>query len=254
MQIDSVPIIQQQQQQHQQHQQHQQQQEVHVSGSGPSIEHVKYEYESDSLLHTMNIEEIPSEDSSIEQNMSSNVDMPNEYPQTSIDHVEQQQIDQPPTVSSSVATSPIVTQTDVSKVEASSNFEQNNHDQAKPSESLEKTYSTYQKDDTRSEIERELARLMSERKCGTLNVNNSRMFSRGIMMNQGQTNGVPYDYDFLLDIVQKSEIYNGGEIPEWLRYDYDTTLGTKHFGESGCLRNIGIPAEDFFLPNETNND
>ncbi|CAB4480153.1 hypothetical protein GLOIN_2v1765482 [Rhizophagus irregularis DAOM 181602=DAOM 197198] len=252
MQIDSVPIIQQQPQQ--------QQQEVptspHVSGTGPSHEHIKYEYESDGLLHAMNVEEIPTEDSSIEQNIPSNVEMSNEYPQSSIDPVEhQQKIDQPPTVSSSVATSPIATQNDVTKVEVSTNFEQNNHDQSKPSESSEKTSSsTYQKDDIRSEIKRELARLMTERK--SLNLNSSKMFSRGIMMNQGQTNQgqtnqnkpPPYDYESLLDIMKKSEIYNDGEIPEWLRYDYDTTLGTKKFGESECLRNIGIPAEDFFLP------
>ncbi|GES87327.1 hypothetical protein GLOIN_2v1765482 [Rhizophagus clarus] len=245
MQIDSVPIHQQQQQQ--QHQQQEVPASPHISGSGTSLEHIKYEYES-----TMNIDEIPAENSSVEQNTSSNVDMPNEYPQSSIDPVEQQKkIDQPLTVSSSVATSPIITQPDVSKVEASANnisIEPNNHDQSKSTEPLEKTCSTHQKDDTRSEVERELARLMSERKCGTLKSNNSRMFSMGIMMNQGQPNGVPYDYDFLLDIVQKSHIYNDGEIPEWLSYDYDTTLGTRRFGESEVLCNIGILSEELFLP------
>ncbi|RIA94027.1 hypothetical protein C1645_760939 [Glomus cerebriforme] len=258
MQID-VPLIQQQQKQ-----------EVPtspliVSGAGPSNEtlsHIKYEYEptnnNNSLLQSMKTEQHPIEDLSIEQDMPSNVnDMSNEYPQSIIDPVEQhnnqQQIDLPPTVSPSVATSPIVTHvtnTDMTNVETSPSInnnipleQNNNHDHPKSFDSLEKPYSSiYQKDDARCEIDRELARLISERKCGTHNLNLSGLFSRGNIMN-----GVPYDYDLLLDIVQKSEIYKGGEIPDWFKYDYDTTFGTTYFGESECVRNIGIPDEDFFL-------
>jgi len=157
-------------------------------------------------------------------------------------------IDQPPT-ESSVATSPIVTHDDVSAVEVSNDFEQNKHDHPKPFDSSEeKTYTTYQRDEPHYEIDRELlTRLISERKNGTQHLNTPRMYSRGITMNQGQANGVPYDYDLLLDIVQKSEIYKDGEIPNWLGYDYDTTFGTTYFGEPECVRNIGIPVEELFL-------
>jgi len=246
MQID-VPIM-------------QQQQEIaassHVSEAGPSHEtlnNIKHEYENADLLQSMATEEIPVEElylpqQSLKHDMPSNIDMSNEYPQ-SIDSVEQQQqqIDQPPT-EPSVTALPIATRDDVSAVEVSSStndsIEQNKRDQPKPSE---KTYSTYQRDDSYYEIDRELlTRLISERKHGTQNLNTPKMFSRGIMMNQGQSNGVPYNYDLLLDIVQKSEIYKGGEIPNWLSYDYDTTFGTTYFGEPECVRDIGIPVEGLF--------
>jgi hypothetical protein len=234
----------------------QQQQEIaaspHVSEAGPSHEtlnNIKHEYENtNDLLQSISTEEVPVKElylpqQSLEHDMPSNVDMSNEYPQ-SIDHVEQQQqkIDQPPT-EPSVATSPIITHDDVTAT--SSTIEQNKHDQPKSFDSSEKTY---QRDDTYYEIDRELlTRLISERKYGTQNLNTPKMFSRGIMMNQGQSNGVPYNFDLLLDIVQKSEIYKDGEIPNWLRYDYDTTFGTTYFGEPECVRDIGIPVEELFL-------
>jgi len=239
----------------------QQQQEIvaspHVSEAGPTHEtlsNMKYECEhTNDLLQSMTTEEIPVEELYLPLERHDmpppNVDMSNEYPQ-SIDPVEQQQqqqTDQPPT-ESSIVTSPIVTHDDVSAVEASNDFDQNKHDQPKPFDSSEKTYTTYQRDDSHYEIDRELlTRLISERKNGTQHLNTPKMFSRGIMMNQGQANGVPYNYDLLLDIVQKSEIYKDGEIPNWLRYDYDTTFGSTYFGEPECVRDIGIPVEELFL-------
>jgi len=242
----------------------QQQQEIiaspHVSEAGPTHEtlsEIKYECEPNDLLQSMTTKEIPVEELYLPLERHDipppNVDMSNEYPQ-SIDPVEQQQqkIDQPST-ELLVATSPIVTHDDVSTVESSNDFEQNKHDQPKPFDSSEKTYTTYQKDDSHYEIDRELlTRLISERKNGTQHLNTPRMFSRGIMMNQGQANGVPYNYDLLLDIVQKSEIYKDGEIPNWLGYDYDTTFGTTYFGEPECVRDIGIPVEELFLIEELN--
>jgi len=257
MQVDvAVPVIQQQQQL-------QAPTSLQVSDSRPSHEvmdnNVKYEYEPTlDGLQAMNKEENPAPELILpqqvlehQQDLPPNVDMSNGYPE-SINPVGQQQIDHPfvsPSPPSATA-SPIVTHTDVVSSSSSTNnssLEQNRNNQTQSFDSSiqSSSSSTYQRDEPPCEVDRDLlARLISERKYGTQNLYG---VSRGIVMNQGRANGVPYNYDLLLEVVQGSLIYNDGEIPYWLKDTYDTTFGTTYSGESECVLNPGISVEDFFL-------
>ncbi|CAG8541591.1 11689_t:CDS:2 [Diversispora eburnea] len=63
----------------------------------------------------------------------------------------------------------------------------------------------------------------------------TRSYTRGVMVNQGHSN---CDQDH--SNVQRSWIYNDGEIPFWFRDMYDTTYGYSYWGEGIMINQIEI--------------
>ncbi|CAG8516375.1 22903_t:CDS:2 [Cetraspora pellucida] len=104
--------------------------------------------------------------------------------------------------------------------------------------------------DTSCEIDHELlARLMSERKQydRNMSLNGSRFYNKRIMSQNRPNNGIHYNFDLLVEIVQHSVVYNDGEVPYWLRDSYDATYGTSYRGESDIVVNLGIEIDQIFL-------
>ncbi|CAG8522795.1 4441_t:CDS:2 [Acaulospora colombiana] len=101
-----------------------------------------------------------------------------------------------------------------------------------------------------SEIDRDLlAQLIVERKSLLQSPNIYMLYNKGTTINQSR-NGVQYNYDLLLEIVQSSWIYNDGEIPLWLKEAYDATFGTSYWETS--VVSPGIDADEIFLLKDDN--
>ncbi|CAG8774904.1 13602_t:CDS:1 [Racocetra persica] len=163
------------------------------------------------------------------------------------DFVEQQDSDLPATSSTPSVTSPILQyDTTSSATDTVSNVV--------PFETLYNSSFSYENPpylgDTSCEIDQELlARLMSERKQydRNMNLNGSRFYNKGITSQNRPNNGIQYNFDLLVEIVQHSVVYNDGEVPYWLRDSYDATYGTSDWGESDIVVNPGIAVDQIFL-------
>ncbi|CAG8578196.1 15426_t:CDS:1 [Racocetra fulgida] len=217
----------------------------------PSVSSQASEAGTSQVSKFENMESIPQESFSPSELSQMSVDLDNSnviVKNESIrDFVEQQDSDLPATSSTPSVTSLILQyDTTSSATDAVSNVV--------PFETLYNSSFSYENPsylgDTSCEIDHELlARLMSERKQydRNMNLNGSRFYNKGIASQNRPNNGIQYNFDLLVEIVQHSVVYNDGEVPYWLRDSYDATYGTSDWGESDIVVNPGIAVDQIFL-------